>query len=40
MTAIEKEVERRVMAGSAQWGTRRIAAIEKFVDSANVGFLV
>ena len=28
-----------VMAGSTQWGTRHIAAIEKFVVSANVGFL-
>ena len=27
------------MAGSTQWGTRHIAAIEKFVVSANVGFL-
>ena len=27
------------MADSTQWGTRRIAAIEKFVVSANVGFL-
>ena len=26
-------------ADSTQWGTRRIAAIEKFVVSANVGFL-
>jgi hypothetical protein len=28
-----------VVADSTQWGTRRIAAIEKFVVSANVGFL-
>ena len=28
-----------VWAGSTQWGTRHIAAIEKFVVSANVGFL-
>jgi hypothetical protein len=27
------------VADSTQWGTRRIAAIEKFVVSANVGFL-
>jgi len=30
---------RRQMADSTQWGTRRIAAIEKLVVSANVGFL-
>ena len=29
----------QLMAGSTQWGTRHIAAIEKFVVSANVGFL-
>ena len=29
----------QLMADSTQWGTRRIAAIEKFVVSANVGFL-
>ena len=27
------------LADSTQWGARRIAAIEKFVVSANVGFL-
>jgi hypothetical protein len=31
--------DRPVVADSTQWGTRRIAAIEKFVVSANVGFL-
>jgi hypothetical protein len=30
---------RQLMAGSTQWGTLDIAAIEKFVVSANVGFL-
>ena len=36
---MEQFSERQVMAGSTQWGTRHIAAIEKFVVSANVGFL-
>jgi len=38
-SALEEISERQVMADSTQWGTRRIAAIEKFVVSANVGFL-
>lgn len=32
-------VELPLLADSTQWGARRIAAIEKFVVSANVGFL-
>ena len=39
VAAIEKNPERPVVADSTQWSTRRIAAIEKFVVSANVGFL-
>ena len=39
MAAIEKTLDGPVVAGSTQWGTRHIAAIEKFVVSANVGFL-
>ena len=40
-TATAKFAQRfyTVWADSTQWGTRRIAAIEKFVVSANVGFL-
>jgi hypothetical protein len=33
------EDDEQVVAGSTQWGTHHIAAIEKFVVSANVGFL-
>jgi hypothetical protein len=34
-----RAAHRPLLAGSTQWGTRHIAAIEKFVVSANVGFL-
>ena len=39
MSAMERFLGWPVVAGSTQWGTRHIAAIEKFVVSANVGFL-
>jgi len=39
MSGSGEKIGRLLMAGSTQWGTRHIAAIEKFVVSANVGFL-